>query len=37
MGYGIYITDRRVIGIKKPDQFAKAVGVRLRVRSSGRC
>jgi hypothetical protein len=25
-GYGIYITDRRVIGIKKPDQFAKSVG-----------
>jgi hypothetical protein len=26
LGYGIYITDRRVIGIKKPDQFAKSVG-----------
>jgi hypothetical protein len=26
LGYGIYITDRRVIGIKKPDQFTKAVG-----------
>jgi len=25
-GYGVYITDRRVIGIKKPEQFAKAVG-----------
>ena len=26
LGYGVYITDRRVIGIKKPEQFAKAVG-----------
>ena len=26
LGYGIYITNRRVIGIKKPGQFAKAVG-----------
>ena len=25
-GYGIYITDRRVIGTKKPDQFIKSVG-----------
>jgi len=25
-GYGIYITDKRVIGVKKPDQFRKAVG-----------
>ena len=26
LGYGIYITDRRVIGVKKPEQFAKMVG-----------
>ena len=26
MGYGVYITNKRVIGIKKPEQFAKAVG-----------
>ena len=25
IGYGIYITNKRVIGIKKPEQFAKAV------------
>jgi hypothetical protein len=26
LGYGIYITNKRVIGIKQPSQFAKAVG-----------
>ena len=26
LGYGIYITDRRIIGVKKPEQFAKMVG-----------
>lgn len=26
LGYGIYITDGRVIGVKKPEQFAKSVG-----------
>ena len=26
IGYGVYITNKRVIGIKKPEQFAKAVG-----------
>ncbi len=26
LGYGIYITDKRVIGVKKPEQFAKMVG-----------
>jgi len=26
IGYGIYITDRRVIGVKRPDQFVKSVG-----------
>jgi hypothetical protein len=26
LGYGVYITNRRVIGIKKPEQFTKAVG-----------
>jgi hypothetical protein len=26
LGYGIYITNKRVIGIKQPGQFAKAVG-----------
>ncbi len=25
LGYGIYITDRRVIGIQKQGQFANAV------------
>jgi hypothetical protein len=24
-GYGVYITNKRVIGVKKPEQFAKAV------------
>ncbi|TFG75466.1 MAG: zinc ribbon domain-containing protein [Thermodesulfobacteriales bacterium] len=24
-GYGVYITTRRVIGVKKPDQFTKAI------------
>ena len=26
LGYGIYITDRRVIGVKKPEQFTRAIG-----------
>ncbi len=29
LGYGIYITNKRVIGIKKRDQFAKAVGAAI--------
>lgn len=26
MGYGIYITNKRILGVKKPEQFAKALG-----------